>query len=388
MARLLDHPVLARGFRPFFILGSAYSVLCMLQWVGVYSGFVIPQDFFFLDPVSWHAHEMIYGYTMAIVAGFLLTAVANWTAGAPVRQYHLLGLCILWVIGRITLNFDLNLPFWALVITEGAFIPALTASLSVPLLRSWSKRNFIFLTLLSVLFVCDMWFMFTHDKSPLFIAIMVIVMMISLIGGRIIPSFTVAALHRKGIKALQTPQAGMDIAALASLVLVTVCLVSLPESGFMAFCALASAIVHLMRMRYYHTLKTFQDPMLWILQAGYLWVVAGLLLLALSGVAVLDLPTAIHALTAGAIGTMTLGMMCRVSLGHTGRDLQASRPTVVAFALIIASGLTRIIGPLIVPGLNVELMAFSAILWAFGFLIFIMVYAPVLWHLRPDGRTA
>lgn len=387
MARISDHPVLGRGFRPFFILGSFYSVVNLLIWGGFYSGYASPPDFF-LDPVSWHAHEMIYGFTMAIVAGFLLTAVANWTAGAPVRQYHLFSLCALWLMGRLALNMDIGLPFWVLMALESAFIPALAISLAVPLLRSWNKRNFIFLTLLSALWACDVWFMISLDKTPLYIAVMMIVIMISLIGGRIIPAFTVAALRRKGIEAHQTPQMGMDMAAIASLLCVAILMSFAPESPAMFFCAAVSAIIHLLRMRRYHTFKTFDDPMLWILQAGYLWLVLGLLLLSLSGIKVISSASALHALTAGSIGSMTLGMMCRVTMGHTGRGLKAPLTIAISFGLMNISALLRVLGPILLPSYTGAFVIASAILWALCFFLFTLIYTPMLWSPRPDGLAA
>lgn len=237
MLKLFDsifaRPFLGRGFRPFFFLGALHGVISLALWGGFYAGYVVP-PYFMLDAVSWHAHEMIYGFAMAIVAGFLLTAVANWTGGAPARQMHLAGLCLLWVLGRVVMHFDFGLPAWAIIAVESAFIPALALSLAIPLIRSWNKRNFIFLTLLSVLFACDLWFLLTINMAALHVALMMILIMISLIGGRIIPAFTVAALRRKGIEAYQTPQMKMDMAALASLVAVALCLVFAKDTLIMA----------------------------------------------------------------------------------------------------------------------------------------------------------
>lgn len=136
-----------------------------------------------VDTVSWHAHEMIYGFTLAIIAGFLLTAVANWTGGAPVRQMQLAGLCALWLVGRIVINFDAGLPFWLVCALGTAFIPALAVSISIPLLKSWNKRNFVFLGLLSALFACDISFMLSENRLYLHIALLMIAAMISLSEG-------------------------------------------------------------------------------------------------------------------------------------------------------------------------------------------------------------
>lgn len=162
MQTFFEQPFWGRGFRPFFFLGALYSVFSLGIWGWFYAGHITPPGFL-LDSVLWHAHEMIYGYTMAIIAGFLLTAVANWTGGAPARQIHLISLCFLWLLGRLVMNVDLGLPFWGLVLAEIVFIPALALSLAVPLIKSWNKRNFIFLTLLSALFACDLVFLIDHN---------------------------------------------------------------------------------------------------------------------------------------------------------------------------------------------------------------------------------
>lgn len=387
MQKLFEHPFLGRGFRPFFFLGALFSVFSIVLWAGIYSGYFVPPSFYF-DPISWHSHEMIFGFALAIVAGFLLTAVANWTGGAPARQIHLAGLCLLWLLGRIAVNTDFGLSFWFVVVAELLFLPALTISLMIPLIKSWNKRNFIFLSLLSILFACDLWFMLTEEMMPLYIAIMIILMMISLIGGRIIPAFTVGALRQTGIKLYQTPQPIMDAVALISLIFVVVSIIFFQDRFVLFVAAFFSCVAHLYRMRYYHTLKTFADPMLWILHAGYFWLVMGLLLIALTGLNIFTLPSIIHALTIGAISTMVLGMICRVTLGHTGRNLKASKMTVVAFFLIQIAAILRVFGPIILPDQKITLISLSALLWALCFMIYLFVYTPMLISTRPDGREA
>ena len=384
---IFSQPFLGRGFRPFFFFGALYSVLSLALWGGFYAGYVVP-PYFMLDAVSWHAHEMIYGFAMAIVAGFLLTAVANWTGGAPARQMHLAGLCLLWLLGRLVMHFDFGLPAWAIIAVESAFIPALALSLPIPLIRSWNKRNFIFLTLLSVLFASDLWFLLSINMAALHVALMMILIMISLIGGRIIPAFTVAALRRKGIESYQTPQMKMDMAALASLVAVAACLVFAKGTPILGIAAGVSCLIHGLRMRHYHTLKTFDDPLVWILHAGYGWLVVGLGLLALTGFGVLGVPAVIHALTAGSIGSMILGMICRVTLGHTGRELKVSAFTTLSFFAIQVTAIVRVFGPIFMPDHMNEWIIGSAALWSLCFAAYLWVYTPMLFTARPDGSEA
>jgi len=392
MRKLFDYlsrrPFLGRGFRPFFFAGAVYAVLSILMWGAFYGGHFLPPDIIH-DPVGWHAHEMIYGFTMAIVAGFLLTAVANWTGGAPARQLHLAGLLALWLAGRFVMNIETGLPEIAVYTIAAAFIPALAVSLAVPLFKSRNLRNFVFLGLLTVLLICEIAFFAGGNILPLYIAVLVILAMISLIGGRIIPAFTVAALRRRGEEAFQTPQPKTDIAALLSIIAVALALVFYggtdPVFGVVSFVA---AALHLLRMRHYHSFRTFNDPMLWILHLGYLWLVIGFFCAGLAGFGLIGFSTALHVLTVGSIGSMTLGMMCRVTLGHTGRDLIASPVTVLAFILIQAAALVRVGGVLLMPEWTDIWVMASSLFWAAAFALYMPVYVPMLWQPRPDGRPA
>lgn len=385
---IFDIPFLGRGFRPFFFMGAIFSVLSICLWGAFYAGAGVMPPTFLLDPISWHAHEMIYGFSIAIVAGFLLTAVANWTGGAPARQMHLAGLCFLWIVGRIVMGIDLGLPTWGIIVAESLFIPALAASLAIPLLRSWNKRNFIFLTLLSVLFGCDVWFMISGNLDALYVALMMILIMVSLIGGRIIPAFTVAALRRKGIHAFQTDQPKTDIAALISLLAVTLCLVFAKETILLGIASSAACLVHAIRMRHYHTIKALEDPLVWILHAGYAWLVIGLGLLALAGFGLLEIKSVLHALTAGCIGSMILGMICRVTLGHTGRVLYVGALTTLSFYALQISAVTRVFGPMLAPDKTTDWIVSSAFIWALSFSIYLIVYGKMLFIARPDGQEA
>ena len=379
---VLAHPVLGYGFRLFFLLGALYSIISLLIWGGFYAGFVIP-PLFMVDPVSWHAHEMIYGFTLAIVAGFLLTAVANWTDSTPVRGFHLLGLGLLWLGGRIVINFDLGLPEVVILIFEGAFVITLAFSLSIPLIKTWDKRNFVFLVLLAILFACDMLFLVTKERTPLYVAVIIIVAMISLIGGRVIPAFTEDALELRGEQVQETSQGRLDVLAILSLLLIILVLVFFKqEETFLAGAAFLSAIIHALRMRRYHTLRILDDPMVWVLHVGYSWVILGLFLLCVSALGYVPFSIALHAFTAGAIGSMTLGMMCRVTLGHTGRSKVATNLTRLSFYLLQCAIFIRVFGLLIAPDYSIEWIISSSILWTISFALYILIYSPML--LQPD----
>ncbi len=380
------HPFLDRGFRPFFTLGAFYAASSILLWVLHWKGvFLAPA--IFDDPVLWHGHEMIYGFTIAIIAGFLLTAIPNWTGTVPVQHIYLLVLVALWVSGRVVMIVP-GIDFRLAATVDLAFIPCLAFSLAVPLLRSGNKQNFVFLLMLAVLFCSNLFLFIYQDKAAFYAAVLVVISMISLIGGRVIPSFTVATLRRKGVNVLQTPQPRADIAALVSLACILIAVLMLgvdsPVTGLLAF---VSAAVHLLRLRHYHTHRVWSDPLLWSLHLGYLWLMAGLVLLGLSGFNLVTPSAALHAFTTGCIGSMTLSMMCRVALAHTGRNLIASPLTTFLFLSMQLVAFIRVCGPVVLPAFHGEWIMLSGGLWTLVFALYLLAYLPVLWSPRPDGRS-
>ena len=197
------------------------------------------------------------------------------------------------------------------------------------------------------------------------------------------------ALHGRGEEAKQIPQEKLDVMALLSLALIILALVFIGQEGaILAVTSFISAIIHALRLRRYHTRRILGDPMVWILHAGYGWVIVGLLLLGISSLDFLPFSVALHAFTAGAIGSMTLGMMCRVALAHTGRNLHATKLTVLSFLLLQCAALMRVFGLVIEPDYTAEWLIGSATLWALCFALYILIYAPILWKPRPDGLAA
>ena len=265
----------------------------------------------------------------------------------------------------------------------------LALSLSMPLFKKWNKRSFVFLVLLSILFSCDMTFLITQDRTSLYIALMIIVAMISLIGGRVIPAFTVVAIHGRGEKAKQTPQEKLDVMAFLSLALIILVLMFIGQEGaILAVTAFISALIHAIRMRRYHTRRILGDPMILILHVGYGWVIVGLLLLGVTALNILPFSISLHAFTVGAIGSMTLGMMCRLALAHTGRNLNATKLTVLIFALLQCAAFMRVFGLVIAPDITEQWLIGSAMLWALCFFLYILIYVPILWKPDLDERVA
>jgi len=388
-------PFWGRGFRPFFLLGAAYAVLTVLAWVFfVHGAITVPMTWD--NPLLWHAHEMIYGFTVAIIAGFLLTAVANWTSSAPVRGIYLALLCVVWAAGRAAFWYSYAPPL-VLALVDLSFLPLLAVSLSVPLIRTGNKHNFIFLVTLAMLFLGNLHMHLAvagvvggDPRITAYATMLVVMAIISIVGSRIIPSFTVAGLRMRGEVVQQTDQSKTDIAAL---LLLLVLAVSVMTSGLESFatglCAAATGLVHLWRMRFWHTLKTGSSPLLWILHAGHLWLVAGLLTLGLHGFGLAEQPSlALHMLTVGCIGSMTLGMMSRVALGHTGRPIVAVAAVTASFWLMQGAALIRCLATLLQDENYTLWIAGSGLLWALAFVIYLAVHAPMLLKPRPDGLEA
>lgn len=373
---IFSAPFLERGFRPFFLMAALYTTAAPLVWILQMKGTLQP-TLLSENPVLWHGHEMLFGFTVAVIAGFLLTAVANWTGGETARGGHLAALCVLWAAGR-AIPFT-GASYAVAAVIDLAFLPVLAASLAVPLVRSRNTQNFIFLFMIGLLFLCNAAFWVLPGRQSLYAAVIFVMTVISAIGGRIIPSFTVAGLRRAGMNVSQTDQRGLDVIALLSVFLLAVFIFLFgADSMLTGSVSLVAALLHGFRHLRYHPTKVWRQPLLWILHAGHLWMITGFLLIAVSGFSIIPASPALHALTAGAIGTLTLGMMCRVTLGHTGRRMQAGPATTVSFLLMQAAIFLRICGPLLYPQAHMIWIEASAFLWAAAFAAYLVHYAPFL----------
>lgn len=375
-ARFFSLPFFERGFRPFFLMGAFYAVMAAGVWILQLRGMAPPAPPFG-DPVLWHAHEMLFGFTVAIIAGFLLTAVANWTGGETARGAHLAALCLLWTAGRAAMVADI--PYVAAAVIDLAFIPALAAGLAVPLFRGRNRRNYVFLLMIGALFLSNLMFWIYQDRTVLYSGIIVVMAIISAVGGRIIPSFTVAGLRREGMDVRQTDQYRTDMAALASLFLLFAAIAFTGmDSAIAGVLAFSAAALHGLQHLHYHPLKVWRYPLLWSLHAGHLWLIAGLAMLGAAAFGLAPVSPGIHALTAGAIGSLTLSMMCRVALGHTGRIMQAGTGTKLSFLLMQGAVFIRVAGPLFAPSHYMIWIEGSALLWILAFTVYLTGYAPVL----------
>jgi uncharacterized protein involved in response to NO len=370
--------LLADGYRPFFVLAGLMAAIWVPLWLAIQQGAASSASP--LPANVWHGHEMIFGYAVAVLSGFLLTAGRNWTGLPTARGAHLAALALLWLAGRIVLLADIVPPAVAAAI-DLAYLPALAATLAAPLLRARNYRNLVFLVILAALFTLSLltylsaWGSVGWDSQRIFrVALDLFALVIALIGGRIIPSFTRNALPKAEIR----PQPWLETPAMAALVLLAVLDLAAEPGLATGIVALAAAAMHGLRLSGWGSLATRRTPILWVLHAGYAWLVVGLALRGLTALDAVPAAAALHALGAGAIGTITMAMMTRVALGHAGRPLVAARPTVLAYAMVILAAALRVGASFLDgPGHDHALMAAGA-LWSLAFLLFLLVYVPIL----------
>jgi uncharacterized protein involved in response to NO len=380
--------LLALGFRPFFLLAGLFATLVVPLWLVVFTGLVrLPTS---VPPSMWHAHEMVFGFTGAVIAGFLLTAVRNWTnlptpSGAP-----LAGLTLLWIAGRFGMALDGSSSRWIAALLDLPFFPAVALAIAGPIVKARNWRNAGFVALLTLLFAANLLF---HLGGPGWqgqasrLAVHVVILIITVVGGRVIPSFTENALKVQATRRRALDWAAfVAVAGMAALSLVPESL--LPRSSQVGGgLAIAAGLSQAARMLGWRSAATAGHPILWVLHAGYAWIAVGLVL---TGLATLldgwNATAPLHALTVGAIGMLTLGMMSRVALGHTGRMLLVARAVGVAYGLLLLATIVRALLPLVAPQAYTAEIVVSGALWSAAFGVFSAVYFPVLVSPRVDGK--
>jgi uncharacterized protein involved in response to NO len=378
-------PLLTAGFRPFFLAAATWGALAMAGWLPLLTGqLALPTRF---DPLSLHIHEMLFGFVMAAVGGFLLTAIPNWTNRAPVAGAPLILLVSLWLTGRIACLCSAMIPAWLAVVADLAFPIALEAVAARELIAAGNRRNYALLAPVIVLAIANL---LTHLTLPDValgwrLGITVVIVLISVIGGRIVPAFTRNWLTARGIASVP-PQAGMlDRIALGTLHAGLIAWTFLPDRQPIGVWLLLAALLNLIRLARWRGIATLSEPLLLMLHVGYLWLVVGAALLGLSLLSPAIPPAAaLHALTAGAMGSMILAVMTRATLGHTGRELRASGVTVAIFALVSVAAVVRVAAAWTIDA-QMDLLEVAAFAWAGGFVLFLAEYAPMLLAPRHDA---
>jgi uncharacterized protein involved in response to NO len=371
------------GFRPFYLLASAFAALSIALWVCQYAGY-LPSAY--LRGPLWHGHEMLFGYTMAVVAGFLFTAVRNWT-GRPTPTGASLAACaLLWIAGRVLV---LTPYAMAAAIANAAFPVAVAVGIGIPLWRSDNRRNFFFVGLLLLLSLATLalhasliglldW----PQRAGLQAGMDIVLFIIAVMGGRVIPMFT-----NNGVPGAQaTRKLLVERLALGGvLALLAADLLQAPAL-VVAVIALVCTTAHAVRLYLWQPWRTVATPLVWILHAAYAWIVAYLLLRSVASFGLVADLFAVHALTIGAIGGMTIGMMTRTARGHTGRPLAADRFEVMCYVLIQFAALVRVFGGMALPSAYRETVIVSGICWSAGFALYAVRYWPVLSRARIDGK--
>jgi uncharacterized protein involved in response to NO len=382
MSGLARVPLLSFGFRPFFLGGSSWAALAMPLWLALFTG---PQSFVVsYGAIAWHAHEFLFGYVAAIAAGFLLTAIPNWTGRLPVQGGALLGLFALWAAGRAAMLTIDWIGFIPAVTIDSLFLPLLAAAVLREIVAGRNWRNVKVAALVTILAAADILFhvevlAFGAAAYALRAAIAVMIGLIMLIGGRITPSFTRNWLAKRGSDRLPVPFGRYDMVAVLGAVAALVLWVAFPEQWVTALALFAAGILHAVRLSRWAGLSSWREPLVLVLHAGYAFVPLGLVLVASSILWPVAVPAtaALHSWTAGAMGLMTLAVMTRASLGHTGRALTASLGTQTIYVAVAFAALSRIVAPLL-DNLSQALLIFSAFAWTAAFAGFVVLYGPMI----------
>lgn len=373
------------AFRPFFLGASVWALVAMGIWLGVLGGRFTPP--IAVDPFTWHVHAFLFGYLSAVVIGFVLTAVPNWTRTAPFHGWPLAVLFALWVLGRLAF---LTSAWWppALVTVVDLAGPVLALVLAAQrIIAAGNRRNLVVVVAIGTFLAGDLVFhlqAFAGDYAPHEIGFRVglaaAVALIALIGGRIVPSFTNNWLKaRSPERALPVTDGRIDVLALAALVVALVNYVAWPQAAMSAWMLLLAGVLHAIRLSRWGGLRTLQEPLVWVLHAGYAFIPLGALAL---GAALLwadahAVAGALHLWTAGAIGVMTLAVMSRATLGHSGHPLSASRLTTLVYLMAMTAALARAAVPL-VPDLTSLLHMLSGLAWMLAYAGFVFVHGRML----------
>ncbi|MCK9606780.1 MAG: NnrS family protein [Methylomonas sp.] len=384
---VFDYPLFALGFRAFFALAGLSALALIAVWNSLSNGALHIDHYY---PVTyWHAHEMLLGYSTAVIAGFLLTAVRNWTNSETTSPDQLASLCFLWLYGRVLPFYSELVPDILIAGIDFAFLPALAFFISKPLLKTGNFKNLIFTGLLllmaagnalihaQILGVGE-----TSAMLGLNLVVTLIVMMILVIAGRVFPFFTERGLS--GVICIRNP--GLDIATIVVSLGVFILLMLGVSGLLLLIVALAAAVLNTMRVSAWYDSRVWFVPLLWVLYVGYGWVILGFGLVALSAYGLVMSTLALHAFTVGGIGVLTLGMMARVSLGHTGRALKASNVMAIAFVLINLAALSRVMFPALFPAWYGGFVLVSSYCWLAAFSLFAYQFLPILSSPRPDGQ--
>ena len=383
-APLQGWPLLRLGFRPFYLGTALLACLAVPLWIAIFLGRIqVPLP---MSPLLWHAHEMLFGFAAGVVVGFLLTAVKAWTGLETARGPLLGALALLWLAARLA---SLVAPYAVYATLDMLLLPAVAAVLLRVLIKAGNKRNIPLICLLLLMAAANLVFHLSvlgivavPAVSALYAELALILMVVSVITGRVVPMFT------RNV----TPGLVINMPRKFELSLLAVTAVTLALWVFAApapvvlVASLAAGVMHAVRLWKWHPQVTFKRPILWILHASYAWLPLGFVLLALAQLGWVVPSLAVHAFAVGVIGGLIIGMVTRTARGHTGRPLQPSRGEVVAYALVMLAAVLRVLVPAVQPAWYAYALEGAACLWAIAFAIYLVIYTPWLMRTRLDGK--
>lgn len=376
------------GLRPFFLLGAIWAAIAVPLWIVTYA--LGPDALPVEAGLVFHVHEMVFGYGSAVVAGFLLTAVPNWTGRLPVCGAPLMGLVALWAAGRGAMLFQLG-PVWLPGVIESAFLVAFAGLVWREVIAGKNIRNLKVAGAVSALALANVafhWISVATAGLPqvaIRSGLAALLFLILLIGGRITPSFTRNWLGKKG-GAMPAPFDRFDGAVLILSLASLAAWAALDGATIVSALLVGAGLMNFVRLARWQGRRTFAEPLVTILHVGYAWAAAALLLLGLSGLFPADIPrvAGVHAAGAGAVGVMTLAVMTRASLGHTGRILKAGSATVLIYSLVNLGAMTRVSAPFLEASLQPHANHVASVFWAGAFAVFVFVYGPRLLAPKPE----
>ena len=383
-APLQGWPLLRLGFRPFYLGTALLACLAVPLWIAIFLGRIqVPLP---MSPLLWHAHEMLFGFAAGVVVGFLLTAVKAWTGLETARGPLLGARALLWLAARLA---SLVAPYAVYATLDMLLLPAVAAVLLRVLIKAGNKRNIPLICLLLLMAAANLVFHLSvlgivavPAVSALYAELALILMVVSVITGRVVPMFT------RNV----TPGLVINMPRKFELSLLAVTAVTLALWVFAApapvvlVASLAAGVMHAVRLWKWHPQVTFKRPILWILHASYAWLPLGFVLLALAQLGWVVPSLAVHAFAVGVIGGLIIGMVTRTARGHTGRPLQPSRGEVVAYALVMLAAVLRVLVPAVQPAWYAYALEGAACLWAIAFAIYLVIYTPWLMRTRLDGK--
>ena len=383
------------GFRPFFLFGSLFAVVSVLLWFSMTGFSINPIATPALTPILWHGHEMLYGYAIAVIAGFLLTAVRNWTGIATLHGWPLMVLVLLWLAARM-------MPFVAhpnalllMALFDLSFNIALCIAILHPIIKGSHYKSLgvwlvlVALTVTNLFFYLTLLDLLSHHVQLgldriLYCALYLIIFLILLLGRRVTPMFITNGV---GYPVTLTNRRWLDISCVVLLLIFMASELLLTLPAIAALCAALLCLLHAIRIAGWHTHGIWRKPLLWILYLAYGWIIIGFAITAATHYFELSSKLALHAFAYGGIGMMTIGMMARVTLGHTGRKV-THPPAVLTLCLplLLTGCLIRVVMPPLLPEWHALWIGASQLLWVCTFVMFAAIYTPFLIRPRIDGR--